>query len=333
MGVKLTDLIERKPLSWESLEGKKLAVDASNVLFQFLSSIRQADGTPLMDREGNTTSHLMGLFTRIPNLLQKGITPIFVFDGKAPDLKEKVRKKRREAKSRAWEKYEQAKEKEDEQEMGKYAKQLSYLNKQMVEQSKELLNALGLPTVQAPSEAEAQCAHMAKKRLVWATASQDYDSLLFGSPRLLQNLTLAQKRKMAHGKFIYISPYLLELKEILEKLELNQEELIMLGILIGTDYNPEGIKGIGPKKALKHIQSGKKFDQICKELHANFDWKEIMDTFKHIPVEDTAPKNPPFNPDKVKELLVEQHDFSMERVEKTITMIQKKKDTSLRQFF
>ncbi|MBT3324068.1 flap endonuclease-1 [archaeon] len=332
MGIKLTDLVEKKPLKWDQLKGKKLAIDAQNVIFQFLSSIRQQDGAPLTDDNGNITSHLIGLFSRVPNLMQKGITPIFVFDGEAPELKENIRIIRRKTKAKAKENYIHAKEEEDFEQMHKYSRQLSVLNEDMIEESKELLNALGLPTVQAPSEAEAQCAHMCKKKIVWATASQDFDTLLFGSPKLIQNLTLAKTRKF-QGRTIPVSPQLIELNELLDKLELNQEELIVLGIMVGTDFNPKGIKGIGPKKALKLLQSGKKFERIFEELETDFDWEEILNIFKNIPIEDEKPKKQLYDSEKIKEILIERHDFSEERVDKTLSKINNKENSSLKRWF
>jgi len=333
MGVKLSGLVEKKDLKWEQMEGKKLAIDASNVLFQFLSSIRQKDGTLLMDEEGNVTSHLVGLFSRVPNLMQKEIQPVFVFDGEAPALKEKVRVLRHQRKEKAREKYARAALEEEEEEMGKYARQFSWVNSQMFDESKLLLQALGLPVIQAPSEAEAQCAYMAKKKVVWAAASQDYDSLLFGAPRLILNLTLSQKRKVAGGKQVYISPYLIELDSVLEKLHLTQDQLIVLGILIGTDYNPGGVPGIGPKKALKLVQSEKSFEKIFSSFSVDFDWKEIFDTFKDIPVNDVSLKFGALDEEKVKELLVEQHDFSMDRVESTLEKLRKGGGQTLKKWF
>ncbi len=333
MGVKISSLVDKRDLKWEELKGKTVAVDASNVIFQFISSIRQRDGTLLMDNNGDVTSHLVGMFSRVPNLMQKGIKPVFVFDGKAPELKRKTHEIRRERKEKAKEKYMEAAVLEDEEGMGKYSRQFARVNKEMFEESKVLLKALGLPVVQALSEAEAQCAYMAKKKVVWGSASQDYDSLLFGAPRLLLNLTLSQKRRIVGGKTVFISPYIIDLKEILEKLELNQDELIVLGVLVGTDFNPGGVKGIGPKKALKLVQSGKKFDAIFSELETNFNWKEIFDTFKNIPVEDVSLKFGEVDEEKVKELLVEKHDFALSRVESTLDKLRVKDKGTLKKWF
>ncbi|MBI5798221.1 flap endonuclease-1 [Candidatus Woesearchaeota archaeon] len=335
MGVKISALVDKRNLKWEELEGKTLAVDASNIIFQFLSSIRQADGTPLMDNEGNVTSHLVGLFSRVPNMMQKGITPVFVFDGEAPALKSKVHAIRRAAKEKARERYTEAVLDEDVETAGMYAKQFSSVNSTMFEESKELLEAMGLPIVQAPSEAEAQCAYMAQKKVVWGSVSQDYDSLLFGAPRLVLNLTLSQKRKISGGKTVYISPYLVELKDVLTKLELNQDQLIVLGILVGTDYDPKGVSGIGPKKALKLLHSGKKFEDIFSSLEVDFDWKEIFETFKNIPVDDVKLPSLKMNEERIKEILVERHNFSLERVEQTLAKIRgrKKPEAGLKKWF
>jgi flap endonuclease-1 len=333
MGIKLTDLVDRKDVKWSSLEGKKLAIDASNVLYQFVSSIRQQDGTPLMDNEGNVTSHLVGLFSRVPNLLQKGIKPVFVFDGEPPKLKSLIHKKRREAKERTKEKYMDAAAKEDESTMEFYSKQMSVMKQEMFDEAKELLEAMGLPTVQAPSEAEAQCAYMCKKKKVYAVGSQDFDTLLFGGPRLIQNLTLSSKRKISGGRYVLISPYMIELKEFLDKLELNQDELILLGIMVGTDYNPGGIKGIGPKKALKLVQSGRKPENIFADFECEFNWKDIFDTFKNIPVEDVDLKFGDLDEAKIKEILIDRHDFSEDRVENVLVKLRKKEKESLKKWF
>lgn len=337
MGVKISELVDKRDLKWDELSGKSLAIDASNVLFQFTSSIRQSDGTPLMDGQGHVTSHLVGLFSRVPNLMMKGITPVFVFDGVAPALKEKTRAIRKGMKDKAQERYTRALLEEGEEAAGRYSKQFSYITGDMFEEAKELLEAMGLPTVQAPSEAEAQCAYMAQKKVVWASASQDYDSLLFGAPKLVLNLTLSQKRKITGGRHVLIAPYLIELKDVLEKLHLTQDQLIVLGILVGTDYNPGGVHGIGPKKALKLIEQNKNFNDIFNNLETDFNWQEIFDTFKNIPVEDVDFRKGKIDEETIKEILVDKHDFSEERVNQTLAKLEKEvpkpKDNDLKKWF
>jgi len=171
---------------------------------------------------------------------------------------------------------------------------------------------------------------------VWASVSQDYDSLLFGAPRLIFNLTLSQKRKITGGKHVLIAPYLVELKGVLEKLQLTQDQLIVLGILVGGDYNPGGIKGIGPRKALKLLHTEKDFGKIFSSLETDFDWKEIFDTYKNIPVEDVVLRKGTLDEDAVKEILVDRHDFSEERVNQTLEKIKKvipEEKSSLKKWF
>ena len=321
MGVKLGDLVERKNLKLTDLKGKKVAIDAFNVLYQFLASIRQQDGTPLMDSNGKVTSHLVGLFSRNINLMEKGIKLVYVFDGKPPELKAKTAEIRNKNKEKASKNYEKAALDEDEEGMAKYSRQMLRLNDEMIEESRELLRAMGIPVIEAPSEAEAQCSYMCKKKDVYAVGSQDFDSLLFGAPKLILNLTLSQKRKVIGGRQVMISPYLVELNELLETLEINQDELIMFGIMVGTDFNPGGIKGIGPKKAMKLLS--KRPEEIFSDV--DFDWKEIYDIFKNIPVEkDYNLEFKDIDVEKVKEILVERHEFGVERVESGLAKLKKK---------
>ena len=318
MGVKLGDITPKRQLSWDDLKGKTLAVDSSNMLYQFLSSIRQQDGTPLSDSKGNVTSHLVGLFSRVPNLMEKGIKMAFVFDGKPPALKFQEQGARKERKEEAAIKYREAAEEEDVESMLKYSKQTAKLTKHMNEEAKELLQAMGLPVVQAPSEADAQMAYMNREGDAWACATTDYDPLLHRAPRLLRNLTLSQKKKMPGGGHAPVYPELIELKELLSTLGLDSDQLLVLAILVGTDYNPGGIKGIGPAKALKLVQSGKKFEEIFRDLGADFNWKKIADTFKNMPVEKKYKLEfREADDDRVKKLLLK-HDFSEERVDSTL---------------
>jgi len=326
MGLQITNIVPKDEIEIEELKGKTLAVDAFNVIYQFLSTIRQPDGTPLQDSKGRVTSHLSGLFYRNVNLLLEGIKLVYVFDGLHPEQKKATQDKRMEAKDSAREKYEKAVDEEDIESMGKYAKQLSFLDDKKIIESKELLEAMGIAVVQAPGEGEAQASFMCKKGDAYAVASQDYDCLLFEAPKLIQNLTLATKRKTASG-FIEVKPQFIELKNVLKELELNQEQLICLGVLCGTDYNPGGVKGIGPKKALKLVKEYKKAENVFEFLkkegkyEVNFSWKEIFELMKKPEVDKNYKIDfPSFNFDKVKRLLM-QHDFSEERIEKQFDKI------------
>ncbi len=331
MGLSIKDIIPRKELEIEDLNGKVVCVDAFNALYQFLSSVRQPDGTPLMDSEERITSHLSGIFYRNISLLNEGMKLVYVFDGKPPELKYKTHTKRSEARESAKEKYELAKDDEDTESMKRYSSQFIRLDKEMVEESKELLEAMGIPCVQAPSEGEAEAAYLSRiNERVYASASQDYDSLLFGAKILIRNLTLARKRKTFNG-YVEVKPEIIELDRVLNTLEINLDQLICLGILVGTDYNPKGIPGIGQKKALDLVRKFKYPVDIFKNVEEKmrglpeedqFDWKEIFALFHKPDVVRAEFKFSQVDVDKIKEILVERHEFSLERVEKQLEKLQ-----------
>ncbi|HZX12583.1 MAG TPA: flap endonuclease-1 [Candidatus Nanoarchaeia archaeon] len=317
MGVNIAELLPKKELHLADLKNKKIAIDASNALYQFVASIRQPDGTLLMDSRGRVTSHLQGLFTRTTNLMSKGLRLCYVFDGKPPALKLKEQQERATRKLEAETKYQKAVEEENLEAMRKYSKQFSRLTKDMIQESKTLIQALGLPVIEAPSEAEAQAAFMCKTRHVWAVASQDSDSLLFGASRLLRNLTLSQKRRLPSGKHVITFLEEIELNAVLKELNITHDQLIALGILVGTDFNRGGVRGIGPRKALKLLYTYKNnFDELFSTLKTYFDWKEIFTLFKDIPITkeyELLWKKP--DQEAIKKLLVDEHEFNEERVQ------------------
>jgi len=269
MGLNIREIIPRREIEISDLKGKTICIDAFNTLYQFLSSIRQVDGTPLMDRQQRVTSHLSGIFYRNLALLEEGMKLIYVFDGLPPEQKAKTLNKRQSGREFAADNYEKAKSTENLEEMKRYSSQLVRINDTIIEESKELLQAMGIAVVQAPSEGEAQAAHLAETRgEIYASASQDYDSLLFGAPKLVRNLTLAKKRKTISG-WIEVKPEIIELDKVLNYLEINLDQLICLGILVGTDYNPKGIPGIGQKKALQIVKRYKQPILIFDSIKSN----------------------------------------------------------------
>ncbi len=327
MGLQIGDIVHRKEVSFEELKGKVIAVDAYNAIYQFLSSIRQPDGTPLMDSKNRVTSHLSGLFYRNIALLSEGIKLIYVFDGEYNALKGRTHEIRENAKAEAREKYESAKDEEDIEAMGKYAHGFSKLDEFMIEESKELLEAMGIAVVQATGEGEMQCAQLVKEGEAYAIGSQDYDSLVVGGKRLIQNLTLARKRKIRNG-FVYIAPEIIEYERVLQGLGIDADQLICLAILVGTDFNPGGVRGIGPKKALILVKNKKYPVAIFREFEErlDFDWKVIFEIFKKPNVaKNLEIKFPKFDSDKIKDILVHKHDFSLERVEKQLDKLREVK--------
>ncbi len=329
MGVQLGDIVPKKNVTIADLRGRKIGVDAFNTIFQFLSIIRQPDGTPLQDSKGRVTSHLSGILYRNGKLLEEGILPCYVFDGTPPTLKKKTVEQRREIREVATAKWKKALMEGMEEEARMFAQQSSRLTTEMIDDSKKLLDAMGIPWVQAPSEGEAQAAHMTAKRQVWATGSQDYDSLLFGSPQMIKNLNITGRRKVPRkNMYVNVEPELFVLTDVLGHLDINQRQLIDIGIMIGTDYN-EGIKGIGPKKALAAVKDGKSAKDIYKEMkqepEVNID--ELREMFLHPKVTDKYELQWK-EPDKKKmiKLLVDEHDFSLERVSNVADKLVNKTD-------
>ena len=314
MGTSIAEILEPEETSLEAFSGKIVAVDAYNTLYQFLSIIRQPDGTPLKDSSGRTTSHLSGLIYRTTNLMEKGIKLVFVFDGKPSKLKAeviKVRSERREVARRKWE------EAEVPEEALKYAKASAKVDAAIVEESKTLLTYMGIPHVQALSEGEAQAAYIVIKGDAELVSSQDYDSLLFGAPIVIRNLSAPRKKARIE---------VLNLKQFEEKQGISREELVDLGILVGTDFN-EGIKGIGAKTALKLIKKYHSIEKMIaeskiKEEAGIENYELVRDIFLHPAVTESyeikwgAPDEA-----KVKEFLCVEHDFAEERVSKALERI------------
>ncbi|MEM2915869.1 MAG: flap endonuclease-1 [Candidatus Woesearchaeota archaeon] len=324
MGVNLKEIVAKREISFEELKGKVLAVDAYNILYQFLTTIRTPDGRLLTDSKGRITSHLIGLFSRTSSFLKQGLKPVFVFDGEVPELKHRELEKRAEAKLEAQKKYEEAVAEEDIEAMQKYAARTVKLTKEMVEDAKRLLALMGVPVIQAPYEGDAQAAFLVKNGDAWAVVSQDYDALLHGADRLIQNLSIAGRRKKTRAlATVVVKPEIVVLKDLLNELGINQDQLICLAILVGTDYHPGGVKGLGPKKSLALVKEQKTPEKIFLSAkwseHCSIPWQEIFKLFKEMPVTKDYKivfKAP--DADGIKKFLVEKRDFGIERVEKTL---------------
>jgi flap endonuclease-1 len=343
MGVDLKDLIPRTIVTLDDLGGESIAIDAYNALYQFLAIIRQPDGTPLKDSSGKITSHLSGLLYRTSNLAEMGIKAVYVFDGAPPVLKEVEIRRRMKIKEEATVKYEKALAEGKVEEARSYAQMTSRLKDYMADDSKTLLTLMGIPWIQAPSEGEAQAAYLTRKGDTDYCASQDYDSLLFGAPKLLRNVTISGRRKLP-GKPVYIDvvPEVVELENTLKTLEITYEQLIDIGILIGTDFNPEGIKGLGPKTALKLIKEHRNLENAQLHLkNAEFpvEPQKIREIFLHPKVTDNYRlewREP--NVEGIVDFICRQRDFSEDRVRKSLEKMQKgmgkqKGKTTLEQWF
>ncbi len=319
MGVDLGDLFEKKEIDLSDLKGKVIAIDAYNTLYQFLSIIRQRDGTPLIDSHGEITSHLSGFLYRTTNLIEADIKPVFVFDGEPPKFKNETIEERKRIRTEAMERWEEAKARGD-KDAFKYAQASSHIKGNMVEDTLKLLGFMGLPVVIAPSEGEAQVAFMVRRNDAWAAGSQDYDALLFGAPVVIRNLAVTGKRKLP-GKGIYVDvkPETIELESGLLKLGITREQLVDIALLIGTDYNA-GIKGIGPKKALKQIKKHGSIEKALDELGENIEnLAEIKELFLNPDVTcDYELKWRKPDASAITQFLCKEHDFSEARVSKAV---------------
>ena len=327
MGVNLRSIVPKTQVKLEDLSGKIIAVDAYNALYQFLSIIRQPNGTPLKDNTGKVTSHLSGLLYRTSNLVELGIKPIYVFDGTPPVLKREEIQRRQQLKVEAAVHYEKAIARGDTVKARMFAQATTSLRDYMKEDAHRLLDLMGLPWVQAPSEGEAQAAHLARRKDADYCASQDYDSLLFGAPMLLRNVTVSGRRKLP-SKNIYIDvvPELVVLDSVLKECGITYDQLIDVGILIGTDFNPDGIKGLGPKTALKLVKEHGTLKNALPHIkNAEFPHppEKIREIFLHPKVSDAYTlewKEP--NVEGILDFLVREKDFSEVRVRKAVEKMQ-----------
>ena len=340
MGVALKDLIVGKELSLKNLSGKVICMDTSMLLYQFLTTIRQADGDYFTDSKGNVTSHLIGLMSRISRLMREGLKLVFVFDGKPPQLKQQELERRKSAKTQALSKYKEAAIEKDTVEMKKYAARATRVTPEILAETKRLVTAFGLPIVEAPSEAEAQATYMVKQGDAYAVATQDADPLMFGCPKVIRNLSLVGKHKKSN-KLDYqtYKPELFELSEVLNGLGIDHQQFILLCILIGTDFNPGGIKGIGPKNALKYVKEQKDKEALITELgeKITFDFNEVYNVVTNIPTTNKYHLEwKDVDAEAIKKLLIHEHEFSPQRVEDMLNALQEysnaKRQTSLSAF-
>ncbi len=328
MGVNLSDIIPTSAGELDDLAGKKIAIDAYNTIYQFLSVIRRRDGTPLKNSKGEITSHLSGLLYRNANLIEKGIQPIYVFDGIPSEMKEETIVERNRRRAKAREEWEDAKEEGDLERAFTKATQSSRITNQIVSTSRILLTHLGIPVIQAPEEGEAQAAYMSSKGDVWAASSQDFDALLFGASRLVRNLTMTGKRKMpGRNKYRTVQLEIVKLSEVLEELSLSREQLIDMSILMGTDYN-DGIYGIGPKKGLQLVKEHGTIEEVLEVIDEEIEgYQEIRDIFLNFEKIDQYDLQWRFpEREEVIDFLCGQHDFSESRVRSTLDKIVKELD-------
>ncbi|CAK9016730.1 Flap endonuclease 1-A (FEN-1-A) (Flap structure-specific endonuclease 1-A) [Durusdinium trenchii] len=225
--------------------GRLIAIDASMCLYQFLIMIREnRSGTynNLTNEEGQVTSHIIGMLTRTIRLMENGIKPVYVFDGKPPEMKLLELEQRREKRKEAEANRQAAVEAGDAEQILKSTKATVKVTKEQNEETKKLLRLMGVPVVDAPSEAEATCAALCRDGKVFAAATEDADCLTFGTKILIRNLMAAESQKKT------ILEVNLELA--LQQLNISMDQFIDFCILCGCDYC-DTLKGVGPSTAIK----------------------------------------------------------------------------------
>ena len=282
MGLDLKSLLVRDKTKLESFTNKIVAIDAYNAIYQFLAIIRGPEGLHLTDTQGRVTSHITGLLYRNINFLSLGIKPVYVFDGKPPSLKSAEIEHRKQIKKDATVKYERAVSEGKMEDARKFAQQTTSMKDGMVEDSKHLLDLFGIPYIQAPSEGEATAALLTTTGHADVAASQDFDSILFGARKLVRNFTNSGRRKLPNrNTYIEIEPEIIDYRKNLEALGITREQLIDVGILIGTDFNPDGFERVGPKTAIKMIKEHGKLEDVTQiqEQLETIDYNAIRKIF------------------------------------------------------
>ena len=340
MGLNLKELVVREKTTLESFSSKIIAVDAYNAIYQFLASIRGPDGLQLSDSEGRITSHLSGLLYRNINFLSLGIKPVYVFDGKPPSLKTAEIERRKQIKKDATVKYEKAIAEGNMEDARKFAQQTTSMKDGMVKESKQILSYFGIPYIDAPSEGEATAAHLTNTGQAYASASQDFDSILCGAKKLIRNFTNSGRRKIPNrNTYVEIEPEIIETQKTLDSLGITREQLVDVGILIGTDFNPNGFDRIGPKTALKMIKQHLQLEnipQIQEQLH-EIDYEQIRKIFLKPVVADVDEivfGNVDY--EGMTNYLVKERSFSEDRIQSSLNRLKKaleKKSHNLDQWF
>jgi flap endonuclease-1 len=338
LGVLLTPIIQKQEMTLEQLRGKSFVVDGFIVLHEFLALIRDRSGKPLTDENGNITSHLVGLAFRTTRLISDyDMDLVFVFDGKPSTLKREEISNRREARRKAEVEYQEAVMRGDMQEAFSKAVMTGRLTRQGLDDAKRLLDLLGIPWVQAPSEGEAQAAYMARQGDVWASNSKDYDSLLFGAPRLVRFLSISSQEWLpSKGKSRRVLPELIELDKFLGHHGITRSQLIDMGILIGTDFNP-GIKGIGLKTALKLIKKHGSLEELPEEIRKKLPSTvdQIRDIYMNPEVTDEySVDRGELQEDALDDFLCGEKNFSTRRVQTLINRMRSRaSQKSLKDYF
>lgn len=336
MGVNLAPVLKPRSIAFEELRGRTLAVDAATDIYPFLALLRGRGGDPLADAEGRVTSHLNGLLMKLARLRGEfDVKPFYVFDGRPSPRKRATLAARRAVRDRAEVQRQEALARGDVQDAFAKAVTSTRLTGAMVRDAQRLLDLLGVPWMEAPADAEAQCAHLAAQGKAWAAASKDFDTLLYGAPRLVRFLSFQGKEWLpSQGRFRAVPPEVLELDAELTRLGLTRSQLVESAMLVGTDYD-EGVRGYGPVKAVKALRAWGSLADAPAEVRAVLgpDWPEVRDHFLHPPVLDVeVPAQRKADAEGVVGFLAGERGFQEARVRAALERMAKPKARRLEDF-
>ncbi len=346
MGVKLGELVHARTTDIANLQGRIIAIDAPNIINAVFNiswrSMNPNDPAIIRDRTQRPISHLYGLLYRVLFYYSNTILPIFCFDGRDSDLKRVITKDLLNDILYTRKRYENAMNSGNFELARRIALDQDYFWPTIMKESKDLLNTIGIPVIEAPAAAEAQCAHLVKDGIAWCSNSQDYDSLLFGCPRTLQNLSKSRRRKQ-RGRWTFekIVPQIIDLNANLKRLEINHFQLVDMALLIGSDYFP-GIKGIGPITALSMIKKHGRVERVIVKERKCYDFSPltaeiIAEVRKIFLLPETI--SPPdslhwSHPDEshIKHLMCVDHHLNEQRVSASIEKLVKHYETCQKAF-
>ncbi|EKE37191.1 hypothetical protein ENUP19_0347G0022 [Entamoeba nuttalli] len=302
----------------DQYSGRVIAIDASILVYQFISAVRDTTGATMVDEFGETTSHIIGTFYRTIKLIESGIKPVYVFDGKPPEMKDGELNKRKENAQKAQEQLDKALEEGDKEQAKKLMKRTARMTKEQSDEVKKLLQLMGIPCIEANCEAEGSCAALVKAGKCYATATEDMDALTLGSEHVVRKFSASDNKKDPIREY--------SLSSILEETGFTMEQFIDLCILLGCDYC-ETIKGVGPITAFELIQQYKSIENILQHLSdkykvpENWKYKEARELFLHPDVADFSDYKLEWNKideEGIKKYLVTEKHFNEERVTKGI---------------
>ncbi|WP_435153134.1 flap endonuclease-1 [Haladaptatus sp. DFWS20] len=309
----LRQLAALEDISFDDVEGSLVAVDAHNWLYRYLTTtVKWTRDEVYTTADGTEVANLVGVVQGLPKFFEHDLTPVFVFDGSVTDLKSDEIESRREQREKLEDQLEDAREEGDAIEVARLEASTQRLTPVIQETTRELLDLLDVPIVEAPAEGEAQAAHMARTGAVDYAGTEDYDALLLGAPLTLRKLT-------SKG-----NPELMDFDATLEEHDITWEQLVDIAILCGTDFN-EGISGVGPKTALKGVKEHGDLWGVLEERGDHIEYADrIREMFLDPNVTDDYEFDAGMNPDidAAREYVTEEWKVHEDEVERGFERIE-----------